>query len=233
MLTIENLEVAYGRAQVLWGVTLTISEGEIVALVGANGAGKTTLLKTISGITKPKAGTITFKGTSLEHASSRAIVQQGVVHIPEGRRLFPEMNILENLLMGGYMSPQSERQKRLEQVFTLFPVLKEREKQIAGTLSGGEQQMVALARGLMAGPKLLMLDEPSLGLAPLVVEKIFEAVERIHQEGVTVLLVEQNVHEALGLANRGYVLENGKIALEGAGQDLLKNEHVRAAYLGI
>jgi branched-chain amino acid transport system ATP-binding protein len=233
MLTIENLEVAYGRTQVLWGVTLAIGEGEIIALVGANGAGKTTLLKTISGILKPKAGRIAFDGTSLEHASSRTIVQRGVVHVPEGRKLFPEMSILENLLMGGYMVPGVERQKRLEQVFALFPILREREKQMAGTLSGGEQQMVALGRGLMAGPKLLMLDEPSLGLAPLVVEKIFEAVESIHREGVTVLLVEQNVHEALALANRGYVLENGRIAMEGAGADLLCNEHVRAAYLGI
>ncbi len=233
MLTIKNLEVAYGKIQVLWGVDLTINEGEIIALVGANGAGKTTLLKTISGMLKPKAGEIRFNGGSLSRATPRDIVRHGVVHVPEGRKLFPEMNVLDNLLMGGYMISTSERAKRLEEVFRLFPILKERERQMAGTLSGGEQQMAALARGLMAQPKLLMLDEPSLGLAPLMVEKIFEAVEAIHREGVTVLLVEQNVHEALGLADRAYVLENGKIALEGIGKDLLADEHVRGAYLGI
>lgn len=233
MLTIENLEVSYGRAQVLWGVSLNINEGEIIALVGANGAGKTTLLKTISGIVKQRSGKISYDGKPFDKLSSRDIVKMGIVHVPEGRKLFPEMSILENLMMGAYKVPKQEREKRLDQVFTLFPVLKERMKQLAGTLSGGEQQMVALARGLMAGPRLLMLDEPSLGLAPLVVERIFEAVMKIHQEGVTVLLVEQNVHEALELANRGYVLENGKIALEGAGNELLGNEHVRCAYLGI
>ncbi|HOW53034.1 MAG TPA: ABC transporter ATP-binding protein [Syntrophorhabdaceae bacterium] len=233
MLTIENLEVSYGRAQVLWGVSLNINEGEIIALVGANGAGKTTLLKTISGIVKQRSGKISYDGKPFDKLSSRDIVKMGIVHVPEGRKLFPEMSILENLMMGAYKVPKQEREKRLDQVFTLFPVLKERMKQLAGTLSGGEQQMVALARGLMAGPRLLMLDEPSLGLAPLVVERIFEAVMKIHQEGVTVLLVEQNVHEALELANRGYVLENGKIVLEGAGNELLGNEHVRCAYLGI
>lgn len=233
MLTIENLEVSYGRAQVLWGVSLNINEGEIIALVGANGAGKTTLLKTISGIVKQRSGKISYDGKPFDKLSSRDIVKMGIVHVPEGRKLFPEMSILENLMMGAYKVPKQERGKRLDQVFTLFPVLKERMKQLAGTLSGGEQQMVALARGLMAGPRLLMLDEPSLGLAPLVVERIFEAVLKIHQEGVTVLLVEQNVHEALELANRGYVLENGKIALEGPGNELLGNEHVRCAYLGI
>jgi branched-chain amino acid transport system ATP-binding protein len=233
MLKIENLEVSYGRAQVLWGVSLNINEGEIIALVGANGAGKTTLLKTISGIVKKKSGKISYDGKSFDKLSARDIVKMGIVQVPEGRKLFPEMNILENLMMGAYKVPGEEREKRLDQVFALFPVLKERMKQLAGTLSGGEQQMVALARGLMAGPRLLMLDEPSLGLAPLVVERIFEAVLKIHQEGVTVLLVEQNVHEALELADRGYVLENGKIALEGAGNELLGNEHVRCAYLGI
>ncbi|OPY03042.1 MAG: High-affinity branched-chain amino acid transport ATP-binding protein LivF [Syntrophorhabdus sp. PtaB.Bin047] len=233
MLTIENLEVSYGRAQVLWGVSLNINEGEIIALVGANGAGKTTLLKTISGIVKKRSGTISYDGKPFDKLSARDIVKMGIVQVPEGRKLFPEMNILENLMMGAYKVPGEEREKRLDQVFTLFPVLKERMKQLAGTLSGGEQQMVALARGLMAGPRLLMLDEPSLGLAPLVVERIFEAVLKIHREGVTVLLVEQNVHEALELADRGYVLENGKIALEGAGSELLGNEHVRCAYLGI
>ncbi|NLT23923.1 MAG: ABC transporter ATP-binding protein [Syntrophorhabdus sp.] len=233
MLKIENLEVSYGRAQVLWGVSLNINEGEIIALVGANGAGKTTLLKTISGIVKKKSGKISYDGKSFDKLSARDIVKMGIVQVPEGRKLFPEMNILENLMMGAYKVPGEEREKRLDQVFALFPVLKERMKQLAGTLSGGEQQMVALARGLMAGPRLLMLDEPSLGLAPLVVERIFEAVLKIHQEGVTVLLVEQNVHEALELADRGYVLENGKIGLEGAGNELLGNEHVRCAYLGI
>ncbi len=233
MLNIEDLEVAYGKIQVLWGVTLAIREGEIIALVGANGAGKTTLLKTISGLLRPKTGSIGFNGGALERATPRDIVRQGVVHVPEGRKLFPEMNVLDNLLMGGYMIPPRERGARLEEVFALFPLLKERERQMAGTLSGGEQQMVALARGLMARPKLLMLDEPSLGLAPLVVEKIFEAVQTIHREGVTVLLVEQNVHEALSLADRAYVLENGKIALEGTGKDLLEDGHVREAYMGI
>ena len=192
MLAIEKLQVAYGKVQALWDVTLGVPDGEIVALVGANGAGKTTLLKTVSGLLRRQSGSITYDGKHIEEASPPEIVKHGVVHVPEGRKLFPEMTVIDNLLMGAYTIPQSERPQRLERVFSVFPVLKERRKQIAGTLSGGEQQMVAIGRGLMAGPKLLMLDEPSLGLAPILVEEVFRVITEINRLGVTVLLVEQN-----------------------------------------
>jgi branched-chain amino acid transport system ATP-binding protein len=233
MLMIEKLQVAYGKVQALWDVTLAVPDGEIVALVGANGAGKTTLLKTVSGLLRRQSGSITYDGKHIEEASPPEIVKHGVVHVPEGRKLFPEMAVIDNLLMGAYTIPQSERPQRLERVFSVFPVLKERRKQIAGTLSGGEQQMVAIGRGMMAGPKLLMLDEPSLGLAPLLVEEVFRVITEINRLGVTVLLVEQNTQHALTLAHKGFVMELGRIALSGSGSELLANSNVRKAYLGL
>lgn len=233
MLSVEKLQVSYGKVQALWDVTIEVPDGEIVALVGANGAGKTTLLKTISGLLRKQAGSIAYDGKRIDAASPPEIVKRGVVHVPEGRKLFPEMTVMDNLLMGAYTLPRSERPHRLESVFEVFPVLKEREKQIAGTLSGGEQQMVAIGRGLMAGPKLLMLDEPSLGLAPLFVEEVFRVITEINRSGVTVLLVEQNTQHALSLAHRGFVMELGRIALSGSGSELLADGNVRKAYLGL
>jgi len=233
MLAIEKLQVAYGKVHALWDVTLEVPDGEIVALVGANGAGKTTLLKTVSGLLRKQSGSITFDGKHIEEASPPEIVKNGVVHVPEGRKLFPEMAVIDNLLMGAYTIPQAKRPQRLERVFSVFPVLKERQKQIAGTLSGGEQQMVAIGRGMMAGPKLLMLDEPSLGLAPLLVEEVFGVITEINRLGVTILLVEQNTQHALTLAHRGFVMELGRIALSGSGSELLADSNVRKAYLGL
>ncbi|HTY23912.1 MAG TPA: ABC transporter ATP-binding protein [Desulfomonilaceae bacterium] len=233
MLQIENLQVAYGKVQALWGVSLSIGAGEIVALVGANGAGKTSMLKTISGLIRPVSGTIIFEGTHLEQATPAQIVRRGLIHVPEGRKLFPEMTVLDNLLLGGYSSSLNQRGQRLEEVFSVFPALKSRKKQIAGTLSGGEQQMVAIGRGLMAAPKLLMLDEPSLGLAPFLVEEMFQVVEKVNQLGVTVLLVEQNTEHALSVAHKGFVLESGRVALSGSGKELLAEPAVRKAYLGL
>jgi branched-chain amino acid transport system ATP-binding protein len=233
MLAIEKLQVAYGKVQALWDVTLGVPDGEIVALVGANGAGKTTLLKTVSGLLRRQSGSITYDGKHIEEASPPEIVQHGLVHVPEGRKLFPELTVIDNLLMGAFTVPQSGRPQRLERVFDIFPVLKERKKQIAGTLSGGEQQMVAIGRGLMGGPKLLMLDEPSLGLAPILVEEVFRVITEINRLGVTVLLVEQNTQNALSLAHKGFVMELGRIALSGSGSELLANSNVRKAYLGL
>jgi len=233
MLAIEKLQVAYGKVQALWDVTFAVPEGEIVALVGANGAGKTTLLKTVSGLLRKQSGSITYDGKHIEEASPPEIVKHGVVQVPEGRKLFPEMTVIDNLLMGAYTISQSERPERLERVFSVFPVLKERQKQIGGTLSGGEQQMVAIGRGLMAGPKLLMLDEPSLGLAPFLVEEVFRVITEINRLGVTVLLVEQNTQNALTLAHKGFVMELGRIALSGSGSELLADSNVRKAYLGL
>ncbi len=233
MLSVEKLQVSYGKVQALWDVTLDVPDGEIVALVGANGAGKTTLLKTISGLLRKQAGSVTYDGKRIDAASPQEIVKRGIVHVPEGRRLFPEMTVMDNLLMGAYTLPQSGRPRRLAEIFGIFPILKERMGQIAGTLSGGEQQMVAIGRGLMAGPKLLMLDEPSLGLAPLFVEEVFRVITEINRTGVTVLLVEQNTQHALTLAHRGYVMEVGRIALCGSGTELLADGNVCKAYLGL
>jgi branched-chain amino acid transport system ATP-binding protein len=233
MLAVEKLQVAYGKVQALWDVTLEVPDGEIVALVGANGAGKTTLLKTVSGLLRKRSGSMTYDGEHIEEASPPEIVRHGVVHVPEGRKLFPEMTVIENLLMGAFTVPQSERPEGLTRVFGVFPVLRERQNQIAGTLSGGEQQMVAIGRGLMAGPKLLMLDEPSLGLAPILVEGVFGVITEINRLGVTILLVEQNTQHALTLAHRGFVMELGRIALSGSGSELLANSNVRKAYLGL
>ncbi|MBI5166753.1 MAG: ABC transporter ATP-binding protein [candidate division NC10 bacterium] len=234
MLKLTTIEVCYGDVQALWGVSLEVHKGEVVALVGANGAGKTTTLKTISGLLRPSSGKVEFLGKRIDTIPPYQLADLGIAHVPEGRRLFPLMTVRENLEMGSF--PPDAREKReesLEWVFQVFPILKERHKQLAETLSGGEQQMLAIGRGLMARPKLLLLDEPSLGLAPILVKEIFETIKAISREGVTLLLVEQNVQQALGLANRAYVLENGRIVLEGAGKELLENDHVKRAYLGL
>ena len=234
MLRVDELTAGYGDVTVLKGVSFEVGKGEVVALIGANGAGKTTTLKTISGLLRARSGSITFADKAVQRMPPDRIVAAGLVQVAEGRKLFSKMTVLENLEMGSFL-PQAKRyrQESLEQVFTLFPRLAERSKQLAGTLSGGEQQMVAIGRALMSKPKLLMLDEPSLGLAPILVEGIFEVVKQIAQEGVTVLIVEQNAVQTLQLADRGYVLENGQIALSGSGQELLSDKRVREAYLGL
>jgi branched-chain amino acid transport system ATP-binding protein len=233
-LSLEKVEVRYGDAIALFGVSLEVHKGEIVSIVGANGAGKSTTLKTISGLLTPRKGRIVFEEKPLNDIPAHAIVDLGVVHIPEGRQLFPYMTTLENLELGSY-TPAARKNvaESLKRVFDLFPRLLERKDQLAGTLSGGEQQMVAMGRGLMAVPKLLMLDEPSLGLAPIMVKSIFEAVAKINQAGTTVLLVEQDVKKSLSIAGRGYVMENGRITIQGKGGELLNNEHLKKAYLGI
>ncbi len=234
MLRVQGVEAAYGNVRALWGVSFEVNEGEIVALVGANGAGKTTTLKAISGLLRPSRGEIVLDGDRLDLRTTVEIVERGVIHVPEGRKLFPEMTVQDNLLLGGFGRAARPRQgERLEEVFTIFPRLRERRGQIAGTLSGGEQQMVAIGRGLMAGPKLLMLDEPSLGLAPILVEEMFGVIEQINRRGVTVLLVEQNTEHALAIARRGFVLESGRVVLAGTGRELLANQGVREAYLGL
>jgi branched-chain amino acid transport system ATP-binding protein len=234
MLQVQGLQASYGRITALWGVDFDVGEGEIVALVGANGAGKTTTLKAISGLVRPQAGAILLDGQPLAASSTMAIVERGLVHVPEGRKLFPEMTVRDNLLMGGFHPAARPHQpQRLERVFSHFPRLRERERQVAGTLSGGEQQMVAIGRGLMAGPRLLMLDEPSLGLAPIMVDEMFRVIREINQLGVTVLLVEQNTEQALAIAHRGFVLESGRVVLAGTGAELLADPRVREAYLGL
>jgi branched-chain amino acid transport system ATP-binding protein len=234
VLRVEALEVAYGKIQALWGISVEIPEGEIVAVVGANGAGKTTMLKTLSGLLRPRAGRISLDDRRIDLLSPAEIVALGVIHVPEGRKLFPEMTVLDNLLVGGYPpGARSRRPQQLERVFTVFPRLAERRRQLAGTLSGGEQQMVAIGRGLMAGPRILMLDEPSLGLAPIMVQEMFGVIGEINRTGVTVLLVEQNTEHALALAHRGFVLESGRVALSGTGRELLASPQVREAYLGL
>jgi branched-chain amino acid transport system ATP-binding protein len=234
MLRVDRVEVSYGNVQALWGVSFDVAAGEIVALVGANGAGKTTTLKAISGLVRPGAGAIALDGERLDRLPTMEIVARGVVHVPEGRKLFPDMTVLENLLLGAFgHAARPGQRERLEQVFGIFPRLRERRGQIAGTLSGGEQQMVAIGRGLMARPKILMLDEPSLGLAPILVEDMFRVIEEINRSGTTVLLVEQNTEHALAVAHRGFVLESGRVVLSGTGRELLANERVRQAYLGL
>jgi branched-chain amino acid transport system ATP-binding protein len=234
VLSVRDLRVGYGDVRVLHGVSLEVGAGEIVSLVGANGAGKTTTLRTISGLLRAAGGEIRWDGRPITGLRPAAIVELGIVQIPEGRRIFPELTVLENLLVGGInRRVRRERPARLARVWQLFPVLRERLRQRGGTLSGGEQQMLAIGRGLMAGPRLLMLDEPSLGLAPLMVDTLFDAIRTISARGVTILLVEQNVQRALTLAHRGYVLENGEIRLQGPGPALLADPDVRRAYLGI
>lgn len=234
MFEIKNIDVFYDDIQALWGTSLKIEQGEIVALIGANGAGKTTAINAISGIVRISAGEIYFNGERLDKKETHEIVELGVVQVPEGRKLFPMMTVTENLEMGSYIpKARKHRQENLEWVMSLFPRLKERRNQLAGSMSGGEQQMVAIARGLMSRPKLLMLDEPSLGLAPIVVREIFENVKKISKEGMTVLIVEQNTSQTLAMSDRGFVMENGRIVLEGTGKELLANEHVKKAYLGL
>jgi len=234
MLEVRGIDVFYGDVQVLWDLSFEVKKGEIVALIGANGSGKTTSLATVSSLLKPRKGSITYEGQPIHTRAPHDMVNLGIAHVPEARRLFPEMTVRENLLLGA-LTPEAKktRPEMLEKVFTIFPRLKEREKQQAGTLSGGEQQMAAIGRGLMSKPRLLMLDEPSLGLSPILVADIFRVINEVHAAGVTVLLVEQNVFLTLEIADRAYVLENGRVVLQGSGAELLADDHVRKAYLGL
>jgi len=234
LLNLNKINGFYGDIQVLYDVSLKVEEGEIVTIVGANGAGKTTLLKIISGLFQPKSGTITFINKRIDNLPSHEIVRKGIVHVPEGRKLFPFLTVLENLEVGAYIPHANKHLKEnLKMIFKLFPILSERKNQLARTLSGGEQQMLAIARGLMTKPKLLMLDEPSLGLAPILVKEVFEIVKTVKQQNIPILLVEQNVKHSLEVSNRAYVLENGKVVLEGKGKELLGNEKVKRAFLGM
>ncbi|MCW2597691.1 MAG: transporter ATP-binding protein [Jatrophihabitans sp.] len=231
LLDVVDLEVKYGTIAALKGISFTVGEGEIVALLGANGAGKTTTQKTVSGMLRPSAGSITYGGRRIDGIPAHELIRLGICHVPEGRHVFPRMTVAENLDMGAFRFKRVD-QADLERVLELFPRLRERFRQQAGTLSGGEQQMLAIGRALMGKPKLLLLDEPSMGLAPLIVAQIFDIIREINSTGVTVLLVEQNAAQALALANRGYVLETGDIVLQGTGTDLLADDRIRAAYLG-
>ena len=233
MLEIHDLEVVYGDARAVSGVTLSVAPGEIVALLGPNGAGKSTLLKTVAGLVRPRAGSIAWDGHDLANVNAHLIVERGLALVPEGRRLFGGMTVDENLELGAFAErARAGREASLERVFALFPVLKERRRQVVSALSGGQQQMVAVGRALMTNPRLLMLDEPSLGIAPRLVAAILDALVAINRTGVGIFLVEQNVHAALSLAHRGYVLESGRIVGQGSGADLLRDDHVRRAYLG-
>ncbi|OGR36287.1 MAG: branched-chain amino acid ABC transporter ATP-binding protein [Desulfovibrionales bacterium GWA2_65_9] len=234
MLEIKNINVFYGDVQVLWDVSFQVEPGEIVALIGANGAGKSTTLRTISGLLRPKTGEVTLGGQALHTMEPYDLITLGIAHVPEARRLFVEMTVEENLDMGSLRGQAKlKRKETKEMVFSLFPRLSERRRQLSGTLSGGEQQMLAIGRGLMGLPRVIMFDEPSLGLAPILVSEIFEIIKRIRQEGKTVLIVEQNVRQTLAIADRAYVLETGKVTMAGKGQDMLNDEHVKAAYLGV
>ena len=231
MLKVDNIHVYYGAIHAVKGVSLEVNDGEIVALIGANGAGKSTVLKTISGLMHPRSGSIQFDGQDISHTDAYKLVRHGLAHVPEGRRIFLQMTVQENLEMGAFTQKEVSKED-LERMFTLFPRLKERRKQIAGTLSGGEQQMLAMSRALMSHPKLLMLDEPSMGLAPILVDQIFDIIKELHAAGTTILLVEQNATKALQIADRAYVLETGAITLSGTGAELAVSDEVRKAYLG-
>jgi branched-chain amino acid transport system ATP-binding protein len=234
LLEVENIDVFYDDVQAVWGVSLRVDEGEVVGIIGANGAGKSTTLNTISGLIQPRVGSIVFREQNIEHLPAEKIVESGIAQIPEARRLFPFMTVQENLEIGAYnRRAEAVRSQTLKEVLDLFPILKERRNQLARTLSGGEQQMLAVGRGLMAKPVLLMLDEPSLGLAPMLVKTVFEAVRQINEGGTTVLLVEQDVQHSLQLSHRGYVFENGRVVMEGTGKELLEDPHIRKAYLGL
>jgi len=233
-LELAGVDVFYGDLPALQSVDLVVEAGETLSVVGANGAGKTTMLRTISGLLRPRGGEVRFEGERIDRLPCHRVVERGVVHVPEGRKIFPSLAVRENLELGSYTrAARAKRAESLGRVFALFPRLRERQAQAAGTLSGGEQQMLALGRALMSRPRLLMLDEPSLGLAPLLVKEIFNTIAAINRDGITVLLVEQNTRQALALSRRGYVLENGRVALVGTGAELLDNEHVKRAYLGM
>jgi branched-chain amino acid transport system ATP-binding protein len=234
MLEVSNIDTFYGKIQALWGVSLKIDEAEIVALVGANGAGKTTLLNAISGLLHPVSGTVEFLDKRIDGLKSHAIVELGISHIPQGRKLFPDMSVRENLEMGAYAKRVwKHRQETLDKVYELFPILKERQGQLARTLSGGEQQMVAMGRGLMSRPRLCIIDEPSSGLAPLLVDEIFRIIQGLRDQGIGIFLIEQNVQQTLEIADRAYVLENGRVTLAGESKKLLQEELIRKAYLGL
>ncbi len=232
MLEVDEIETYYGNIQALKGVSLTVDEGEIVTLIGSNGAGKSTTLRSISGISPPRSGSIRFRGHEISRTAPQDVVALGISQSPEGRHCFPRMTVRENLDMGAYLRRDKEIADDIERVFVLFPRLQEREKQKAGTMSGGEQQMLAIGRALMARPKLLLLDEPSMGIAPVLVDRIYETIEEINKQGTTILLVEQNANYALGVSSRGYVLETGKVALSDSSTNLRTNPQVQAAYLG-
>ena len=232
ILKVDGINVFYGNIHAVKDISFEVKEGEIVTLIGANGAGKSTTLKTVSGLLHPKTGDVLYKGKSIKGVRAHKIVEAGLAQVPEGRHVFLHMTVEENLDMGAYTQPASTIAANKEKVFTLFPRLKERRKQLAGTMSGGEQQMLAMGRALMSHPKLLMLDEPSMGLAPLLVEQIFDIIRQLHADGTTILLVEQNAQAALAVADRGYVLETGRIVTEGAGAELLESDTIRKAYLG-
>ncbi len=232
MLNVQNINVYYGNIHAIKDVSFSVETGEIVSLIGANGAGKSTILKTVSGLLRTKTGDVTFEGKSIKSVAPHKIVSRGIAHVPEGRRVFLQMSVEENLEMGAFTAQRSTIEGSLENVYARFPRLKERRRQVAGTLSGGEQQMLAMGRGLMSRPKLMMLDEPSMGLAPILVEQIFEIIQELNKAGTTILLVEQNAQMALSIATRGYVLETGKIVLAASADELLVNDDVRKAYLG-
>jgi len=234
MLEVDKVSAYYGKIRVLWDVSIKVDKGEIVALIGANAAGKTTILDTISGFVRPASGSVTFLGQRIDGIPPHEVVKLGFCHVPEGGKAFPDMTVRENLDMGAYSDEAWQKKKEtLQQVLTMFPLLEQRAKQLARTLSGGERQMLAIGRGLMSRPKLCALDEPSYGLSPLMVKEIFDAVRMLRDQGMTILLIEQDVQQSLEIADRGYVLENGRVALEGSSADLLRNDHVKKAYLGL
>jgi branched-chain amino acid transport system ATP-binding protein len=234
MLQVRKLSVYYGDVPAVKEISLSVGEGEIVSMIGSNGSGKTTTINALSGLLRARSGEIEFRGDRIDGVSPHKIVKKGLAQVPEGRLLFPMMTVAENLKAGAYLeSERKEEQRKMEEVLEFFPILRERQEQLAGSLSGGEQQMVAIGRGLMAAPKLLMLDEPSLGLAPKIVKEMFEIIQKIHKRGMSILLVEQNVFHALSLAKKAYIIENGRVVMEGTGEELLKDKNVKKAYLGI